>query len=663
MPVLLQVSEVRDALYQAAGGRGAAGSGQRSTSRLGRLFHEVFAALVRCDSRCSLHELLADHDSGDADWHVALVDQVYRRLVGPRMAQHQAALQDATEQVLSFWEAIGGLCRWLGELYWTATGDGARRRLEDPFQWSTLAEMITTEQPLCWELHEPDWSDSVRLVGVADAVFRIPRQDDWCVVELKLGRTFPEVDLGQACLYHHMLAALASGSDPEQQRSGEGTMAVVSFTPERKEQLFDASELAETRARLVRLMGSLAGVVTTEDDALGQDNGPVAASTLLSEAGAESKTRPLNQPTTEVAPVPSPAHQELGQLLVRTFQEYGAPIVLDGTPIVSPTFVRFPVRLQTGVKLTSVKNRAAEIQVRLKLDASPLISVSEGRVVVDVQRPDRQFIHFSQICDGLPDPDPLLGCSRVVLGVDLDGQLQYADFSEPEHAHLLVAGTTGSGKTEWLRTAVAGLVATNTPQTLRLLLIDPKRNAFHLLRDSAFLFQPVVYPDEQPAADVLAQLADEMDARYHQMDGADSLSEHVGRRRVPLPRIVCVCDEYADLIQRSRQERQAVETQIVRLGAKARAAGIHLILATQQPSREIIKGALDANIPARVGLKMQSAIESRMLLGESGAEHLLGNGDLLFKDIGELRRMQSVYVPPDERDRCFAGTSAPKRTG
>jgi DNA segregation ATPase FtsK/SpoIIIE, S-DNA-T family len=120
---------------------------------------------------------------------------------------------------------------------------------------------------------------------------------------------------------------------------------------------------------------------------------------------------------------------------------------------------------------------------------------------------------------------------------------------------------------------------------------------------------------------------------------------------------VCVCDEYADLLTRGRDERKLLEEQIGRLGAKARAAGIHLVLATQQPSRDVVKGTLDANIPARVGLKTQSAIESRMLLGESGTEHLLGNGDLLFKDIGEPRRLQSVYLPPEEREAIFSQTA------
>jgi DNA segregation ATPase FtsK/SpoIIIE-like protein len=114
-----------------------------------------------------------------------------------------------------------------------------------------------------------------------------------------------------------------------------------------------------------------------------------------------------------------------------------------------------------------------------------------------------------------------------------------------------------------------------------------------------------------------------------------------------------MCDEYLDLINQTSGSRKALEAQIFRLGAKSRAAGIHLIIATQQPSRQVIKGALDANIPARVGFKMDRAIESNMLLNQKGAENLLGRGDLLFKDIGQPIRLQAPYLVPEQRIELF----------
>jgi DNA segregation ATPase FtsK/SpoIIIE-like protein len=246
----------------------------------------------------------------------------------------------------------------------------------------------------------------------------------------------------------------------------------------------------------------------------------------------------------------------------------------------------------------------------------------------------------------------------VLLGVDLSNCLYTADLSEPENAHLLVAGTTGSGKTEWLRCVIAGLIMTNTPQTLRLVIIDPKRSGFSELQTSPFLLhtKALVYPDEQNAAAVLGDLAEEMDRRYKHFEKShtDGIDDYNRSGSPPLPRIVCICDEYADLINRDREERKHIESRINRLGQKARSAGIHLVIATQHPSRQIVKGTLDANLPARVGLKMNRDIESKMVLNQRGAEHLLGNGDMLFKNIGEPIRLQAPLMSAEERHRIFS---------
>jgi DNA segregation ATPase FtsK/SpoIIIE-like protein len=283
--------------------------------------------------------------------------------------------------------------------------------------------------------------------------------------------------------------------------------------------------------------------------------------------------------------------------------------------------------------------------------------MSEDSVVVDIQRSDPEIVYFSQIRDQLPESAKAEGCSKVILGIDVYNQLQFADLSDPLNAHMLVAGKAGSGKSEWLRAVLAGFLLTNTPDNLRLVLIDPKRNAFNELKGSPFLLTPhaLIYPDEMSAANVLSKLAKEMDRRHRILQNAgvdtlDTLSQKKGKK---IPRIVCMCDEYFDLINQTSGSRKSLEAQIFRLGTKSRTAGIHLIIATQQPSRQVIKGALDANIPARVGFKMDKAIESNMLLNQKGAENLLGLGDLLFKDIGQPIRLQAPYLVPEQRIELF----------
>jgi hypothetical protein len=612
MPVGLQVRQVRDAIYEAAGR--PAGEGEPSTALLGRLFHEVFAELVDARSAANFVAALADVDPAPEAWRAALLDHIYRRLVGPRLASHHAVLQPVAGRVLTFWQAVREMCDWLVELL------GAGREAAD------LTATLRGEQPLRWEVREKDWTDTVVLTGVADLVWRLPDDRPWCLVELKLGRNSPEADLAQACLYHQMLSN-GPGSN------GEGALSLVSFEPQRRERLFQGTEVQSAQQKLKDLIGRLAGVLPAR----------------------EKEERPERALPADAA---TDAHHEIGKKLVAALKEYGVVVQADGDPVVGPTFLRFRLALGRGVKFDAAAKRAPEVALRLGLTAVPRVGVERDRIVVDIQRPDRKFIRFSQVRNQLPAPDPGAGCSLVPLGVDLGGRLKLADLAAPENAHVLVAGTTGSGKSEWLRAALAGLIATNTPQTLRLLLIDPKRNAFLWLRGSPYLYAPLVFPDEQPVAEVLQGLIDEMERRYQffEQAGADNLAEY-NRRAGLLPRIVCACDEYADLLSQDRRQRRELEEQIARLGAKARAAGIHLLLATQRPSRDVVRGALDTNMPARVGLQTAKAIESRMLLGDPGAERLLGKGDLLFKDIGDPVRLQSVYLSEEERDRLLAGVA------
>ncbi len=603
----ISVRQVREELYRAAGASGRAGSGEASTSLLGQWFHESFAALVGTDPHLSLETVLAEEGEDIMKQAAMLKRHVFRRLIGPRFPRYHSHLVASTPELMSFWEAMDDLCRWLAEIRLEAAR--SRERL-----------CIVSEEELAWEFREPGWTGAVRLNGQADAVVRRPQQAEWCVVELKLGRGQPEADLGQACLYYAMLAAKG---DRGTQR---GSLALVSFTPRRQLRVFAPEELEQALPRLKALIGRLAGVLPT------------------------------------AAPAPAPTDDQYANLarrLLKVFEEFGAPATLSGPVIAGPTFLRFPIEPRRGVKIAKVQGTAPEVQTRLKLDAPPFITLDHGQLVVDLQRPDRQSVTLPQYRDQLSKPDPVLGNARVPIGIDLGNRLHCADLAEALHAHIFVAGTTGSGKSEWLRAALAGLLLTNTPETLRLVLIDPKRQAFSELARSPFLRDgnALVFPDERDVTEVLNDLVEEMEERYRKMQAAkaDNLAELIRRAGRSLPRIVCVCDEYADLVSRGRQERRAVEERIVRLGQKARASGIHLILATQQPSREIIKGALDSNMPCRVGLKMQKAIESRMLLETAGAENLLGNGDLLFRDIGAPRRLQGLWVPPEVRAEVFSG--------
>jgi DNA segregation ATPase FtsK/SpoIIIE-like protein len=324
-------------------------------------------------------------------------------------------------------------------------------------------------------------------------------------------------------------------------------------------------------------------------------------------------------------------------------------VKLDGEPLTGPAFVRYYIDTEPGVRPDRIPQLAMMLWTRLKTQEEPQISIERGRIVIDVERADRQTVYWRDLRSQLAKPSRA-GSSRFPVGVAIDGSLHWADFAKPQDSHMLVAGTAGSGKSEWLRAAIASLLAQNTPATLKLLLIDPKRTAFHAFEGSQSLYAPVVYPDDTAIGPIFTELIDEMERRYRVISdaGLADLGAY-NAAHDPLPRIVCFCDEYADLIMADPKQRKEIERLVGRLSAKGRAAGVHLVFATQRPSREVVTGVIDTNLMARVCLRVVKAAESRIVLGgDGGASTLLGRGDLLFKDLGAPVRLQSPFVEDAE---------------
>jgi DNA segregation ATPase FtsK/SpoIIIE-like protein len=249
----------------------------------------------------------------------------------------------------------------------------------------------------------------------------------------------------------------------------------------------------------------------------------------------------------------------------------------------------------------------------------------------------------------------------VLAGVDLRGRLHFLDLTW-ECPHLLVGGGTGSGKTEWLRAAVASLMVTNTPDTLRLAVVDPKRNAFPELAAAPFLWRPNALVDS-PDSSVLSLLEDlieEMSRRNGLLKeaAADDLVQYRQRTGRTIPRVVVVVDEFAELLlSGGKKQRDEFEQCFIRIAAVGRAAGIHLILATQRPSRQVVSGNLKANLPGKIAMRVSTRIDSGVLIDQPGAEHLLGRGDLLLAGLSsDPIRLQSAWLSEEERQFIFRGT-------
>jgi S-DNA-T family DNA segregation ATPase FtsK/SpoIIIE len=232
------------------------------------------------------------------------------------------------------------------------------------------------------------------------------------------------------------------------------------------------------------------------------------------------------------------------------------------------------------------------------------------------------------------------------VGIGIDGNLLEADLSDPNTCHFLVGGTTGSGKSEFLRSLLLSLLYRYSPQHLKIALVDPKRVTFPEFEQIPWLYSPVV-KDSDRAIELMEELLIEMESRYQKFEKAKcaDLTVYNQKSASPLPRIVCIFDEYADFMA-EKEIRTVLEQSIKRLGAMARAAGIHLIIATQRPEAGIVTPIIRSNLPGRIALRTSSEADSKIVLGgtQTAAAYLLGKGDLLYQVGSQLHRLQSLLV-------------------
>ena len=304
---------------------------------------------------------------------------------------------------------------------------------------------------------------------------------------------------------------------------------------------------------------------------------------------------------------------------------------------------------QAGTKLKNIL--AVEKDIARQLGVNSLrIEPVEGKNAIAFQIPAEEMktIDFAAIIND----DTLWqgkGELPICLGVDVCGEPVFADLAKMPH--LLIAGTTGSGKSVGLNTFILSLMRAKKPADVKFVMIDPKRIEFGMYNNNKYMFCPVVTENKQAAA-VLSYLVDEMEYRYNLLEenmckNIKDYNEQYGR----IPYIVCVIDEFADLMAADK----SVSEYIIRLAQKARAAGIHLMLATQRPSVDVVTGLMKANFPTRLAYKVASNADSRTILDMAGAEDLIGRGDALFlASNGVLKRVHGAYMPDTQIEEFLA---------
>src|SRR5499427_2494559 len=338
----------------------------------------------------------------------------------------------------------------------------------------------------------------------------------------------------------------------------------------------------------------------------------------------------------------------VAELLVQTLAHFGVEATVIGQ-ISGPRVTRYELQLAPGTKVSKVAALKDDLSYALATTEIRILAPIPGKQAVGVELPNLSpnLVTLGDIFDDLPaTASPL----SVWLGKDISGAAVWTDLARMPH--LLIAGTTGSGKSGCINTILTSILLRSTPDDVRLILIDPKRIELGYYESIPHLLTSVVSVPKE-AATVLHNVVAEMERRYERLSfvRARSLGEanRAFRKRgeQELPYLLVVIDELADLMMVSPQE---VEDSIIRLAQKSRAVGIHLVLETQRPSVDVITGMIKANVPSRIAFAVSSQTDSRVILDQAGAESLLGQGDMLFKPLGtsRLQRVQGAYVSEEE---------------
>jgi S-DNA-T family DNA segregation ATPase FtsK/SpoIIIE len=401
-------------------------------------------------------------------------------------------------------------------------------------------------------------------------------------------------------------------------------------------------------------------------DVVGQAEPPALLAIHDDEATEESQQQVLFEPPNPskadyVLPEPSVlrrspaapagkagATEQTSQALVRALADFGVDARVVGE-ITGPRVTRYELQLAAGTKMSKVAALKDDLSYALATTEIRILAPIPGKQAVGVEIPNLapKIVTLGDVFDELPSSASPLA---VWLGKDIAGNAVWTDLARMPH--LLIAGTTGSGKSGCINTILSSILLRATPDDARLILIDPKRIELALYEKIPHLLTPVVSSPKE-ASVVLTNVLAEMESRYERLSAvrARNLPEanraFRSRGEDPLPYLLVVIDELADLMMISPQQ---VEDAVIRLAQKSRAVGIHLVLATQRPSVDVITGMIKANVPSRIAFAVSSQTDSRVILDQSGAESLLGQGDMLFKPLGtsRLQRLQGAFVTEEE---------------
>jgi len=657
----ISVTEVRNALrcprlFTLGRLRGMPVQFPVGSSTLGAAFHRLV------DRFCALVDTPPDHfarlEAGATQANIEKSLQRWLMLDLARAIEDKPVLATMPTEADDLAEALRAFAAHLAEALAAddrAPGEALREYLHDTEV--EVESTIATER------------GPVRLRGRIDAIHR-PRSAQPQVVEYKLtGETHAELDHAQVALYRHLLRDTLDV---------EAVPVVLRFTPRLSVVAIEpkAADLHVERY-LQPLMGSMLDWLDAPASAPPTERAdlcpacpyrtecavrypePLAARDMPPSGAARPRPAPDGESlattpdaTDATQPRPDEAGRREAQAILTTILEIlhkqSVPAEANREPQLGPRLISIEV---TGKRSIKRIDRAAEDvihQLAAQHEVEATYHKPKGRRLFQVVRSEPRNVRLPPL---LAQRQAWLSerSGRFVLGESADGDVVAGDLSSPGSPHLLVGGSAGSGKSVLLRGIAASLVHFHAPSAIRLALVDPKRVTFKTQESSlsAHLSHPIVF-EVAEAIELLDGLVDAMEERYALLEEAsvqdiDEYNEERPAHRPPMTRQVVIIDEFVDLTL-TKDTKQPFITAVQRLGAKARAAGIHLVLATQRPDAKAVPGAIKANLEGRVALKVASATNSRIILDDKGAERLLGRGDLLANLGRGLLRAQAPLV-------------------
>ena len=323
--------------------------------------------------------------------------------------------------------------------------------------------------------------------------------------------------------------------------------------------------------------------------------------------------------------------------------------------VLSPSVLRIKIKIDVYSSpknaFRKINSLLEDLKLQLELSEDIILTNTSGYLCFDLPRKKREILYLKDIINSVNYKSNV----EFPIGNTIEGEVLSIDLSNSNTPHLLIAGATGQGKSECLKAIVSTLIQRNTPNEMKLLLIDPKMGEFIKFKNSPFLLHDVI-SDIENTVKQLEELCSEMDERYKIIaeSGFNNIDKYNKTIETKLPRIVVFFDEFADfMVSAEKPVKKRLEDCMKRLTAKARAAGIHLILSTQRPDRNVMEGVIKSNIPARISLKTSSIQDSQIIIGNPDAYKLYGRGDMIISREGKFDRVQGAFISDQEMDQLI----------